>query len=141
MAGSNKCWRQRWFEPSQEWCFKEDDKWQCVVGIEFIMICACVWSCKFYTKLHLASGFTLTKSTRTVTLQDLPLLKVTFGWPYAPAEVTILVREYQENYQKTQPQTSFSRELLIALPRNFAWQFRRSSPMTYIKTVFTLLAL
>ena len=50
-------------------------------------------------KLRLASGITLTKSTRTVTLQDVPLLNVTSGRPYATAEVTILVREYPENYQ------------------------------------------
>ena len=57
-------------------------------------------SLKFYPKLRLVSGFTLTKSTRTVTVQDVPLPNVTSGRPYAPAEVTILVREYQENYQK-----------------------------------------
>ena len=74
---SNKCWHQRQFKPSQE-----DDKWQCVVGINFIMICECLLSCKFYPKLCLASGFTLTKSTRMVTLQDVPLLNVTSGCPY-----------------------------------------------------------
>ena len=89
MAGSNRRWRQ-----------KEDDKWHCVIGIDFIMICECVRSCKFYPKLCLASGFTLTKSTRTVSLQDPPLLNVTSGRPYATAEVTILVRKYLENYQK-----------------------------------------
>ena len=54
----------------------------------------------FYPKLHLASGFTLTKSTRMVTLQDVQPNNVTSGRPYATAEVTILVREYPENYQK-----------------------------------------
>ena len=54
----------------------------------------------FYPKLHLASGFTLTKSTRMVTLQDVQPINVTSGRPYATAEVTILVREYPENYQK-----------------------------------------
>ena len=94
-------WRRRPFEPLQEkgW-FKWDVQGQCVVGIDFIVICECVRSCKFYQKLRLASGFILTKSTRTVTLQDVPLLNVTSGHPYASAEVTILVREYPENYQK-----------------------------------------
>ena len=64
------------------------------------MICKCARSCKFYPKLRLASGFTLTKSTRTVTLQDIPLRNVTSGRPYATAEVTIFVREYPENHQK-----------------------------------------
>ena len=54
-----------------------------VVEIDFIMICECVQSCKFYPKLCLASGFTLTKGTRTVTLQDVPLLNVTSGQQYA----------------------------------------------------------
>ena len=64
------------------------------------MICECVRSCKFYPKLRLASGFTPTESTRTVTLQYVHLLNVTSGRQYATAEVTILVREYPENYQK-----------------------------------------
>ena len=34
------------------------------------MICECARSYKFYPKLRLASGFTLIKSTKTVTLQD-----------------------------------------------------------------------
>ena len=66
----------------------------------FIMICECARSYTLYPKLRLASGFTLTKSTRTVTLQDVQLHNVTSGRPYATAEVTILVREYPENYQK-----------------------------------------
>ena len=41
------------------------------------MICECTRSCKFYLKLCLASGFTLTKSTRTVTLQDIHRRKPT----------------------------------------------------------------
>ena len=49
MAGSNKCGRQRRLEPSQGY-FKDDDKWQGVVGIDFIMICECVRSCKLYPK-------------------------------------------------------------------------------------------
>ena len=64
------------------------------------MICECVQSCKFYPKLRLASGFTITKSTRMVTLQDVPLLNVTSSCPYATEEMTILVREYLEIYQK-----------------------------------------
>ena len=55
----------------------------------------CVRSCKFYP--NLTSGFTLTK---TVTLQDVPLLNVTSRRLYAMAKVTILVWEYPENYQK-----------------------------------------
>ena len=51
-------------------------------------------------QVRIASGFTLTKSTRTVTLQDVQPHNVTSGRPYATAEVTILVREYPENYQK-----------------------------------------
>ena len=42
----------------------------------------------------------LTKSTRTVTLQDVPLLNVTSGHPYATAEVKISVPEYPENFEK-----------------------------------------
>ena len=78
--------------------FKEDDKGQCVMGIDFIMICKGVRSCKFYTKLF----YSYTKSTRRpVTLQDVPLLNVTSASrPYAGAEVTILVQEYPDNYQK-----------------------------------------
>ena len=38
------------------------------------MIFECVRSCKFYQKLRLASGFTLTKSKGTVPLQDVPLI-------------------------------------------------------------------
>ena len=39
MAGSNKRLRQRRFKPSQEWCFKENDKWQCVVRIDDLRVC------------------------------------------------------------------------------------------------------
>ena len=30
---------KRRFKPSQELCFKEDDKWQCVVGIDDLRVC------------------------------------------------------------------------------------------------------
>ena len=60
----------------------------------------CIRSFKFYPKMCLASGFTLTKSTRTVTLQYEPLLNVTSDRPYAPAEGIILVRDYPKNYKK-----------------------------------------
>ena len=50
MAGSNKHWRQRQFEPSQEWCFKEDDKSQYVVGIDFI-----IYDLPVYTDLQVLS--------------------------------------------------------------------------------------
>ena len=56
-------------------------------------------------------------------LQDIPLLNVTSGRPYATVEVTISVWENLENYHKKQLQSSFSRELLIVSPQNFAWQF------------------
>ena len=42
----------------------------------------------------------LQKEQEKVTLQDVPLLNVTSGRPYATAEVTILVREYLGNYEK-----------------------------------------
>ena len=119
----------------------EDNKWQCVVGINFIVICQSVRCCKFYPKLRLASGFTLTKSTRMVTLQDVSLLNITPGRPYATAEMTISVQVYPENYQKLLLQTSFSWERLIVSPRYFPWQFRKSSPLTYFKNVFILLTL
>ena len=96
-SDSNKRWRQRRFEPSQETGVKKMINGN--VSSEF-MICECVRSCKLYPKLCLASGFTLTKSTRTVTLHDVQSHNVTSGHPYATAEVTILVREYPENYQK-----------------------------------------
>ena len=52
----------------------------------------------FKTASH--SGLALSKSTKTITLQDVPLLNVKPGRPYITAEVTILVGEYPENYQK-----------------------------------------
>ena len=58
------------------------------------MICECVKSCKFYIKLC------LTKSTRMVTLPDVPLLNITSGRPYPKVKVTILMREYPENNQQ-----------------------------------------
>ena len=39
------------------------------------------------------------KSTRMVTLPDVPLLNVTSSCPYAKAKVTILDRKYPENYK------------------------------------------
>ena len=96
---SNKQQRQRRFKPSQE-----TDVKKMIIGnvsSEFISLWyASVRCCKFYPKLRLASGFTLTKSTRAVTQQDLPLLNVTSSRPYATAEVTISDREYLKNYQK-----------------------------------------
>ena len=65
------------------------------------MICVCARSCKSYPKLCLASGFALTKSTRTVTLQDVQPHNVTSGRPYYTAEVTVVVREYPENYKNS----------------------------------------
>ena len=97
----NKRWRQRRFEPSQETGVKKMINGN--VSSEFILLWfASVYgsSCKFYPKLGLASGFTLTTGTRTVTLQDVPLRNVTSGRPYATAEVTIWVWECLENYEK-----------------------------------------
>ena len=93
MAGGNK--RQRRFEPSQETGVKK--MINCIGRrIDFIIIYECVKSCKLYPKLRLASGFTLTKSTRTITLQDVQLYNVTSACQYATAEVTISVWKYPE---------------------------------------------
>ena len=51
--------------------------------MDFITISNCVRSWMFYPKLRLASGFKLTKSTGTVTLQDAPLLNATSGHLYS----------------------------------------------------------
>ena len=64
------------------------------------MICECARSCKFYPKLRLASGFSLTRITRTVTLQHVPPYNVTSGLQKPRTEVTISVREYPRNYKK-----------------------------------------
>ena len=59
-----------------------------------------------YTELQVISQtapnllFYAYKSTRPVTLQDVPLINGTSGRSYAPAKVAILIREYPENYQK-----------------------------------------
>ena len=97
---SNKRWHQRRFQPSQETGVKKMINGNVSSELILLWFFECVRSCKFYQKLRLASGFTLTKSTRTVTLQDVPLLNVTSGRSYATAEMTILVREYPENYEK-----------------------------------------
>ena len=91
----------RRFEPSQETGVKrmKNGRWQCVVEIDFVMICERVWGCNFFLKLHLVSGFTLANSTGMVTLQDVQLNNVTSGCPCPKAEVIILVRKYPENYQ------------------------------------------
>ena len=83
------------------------------VSSEFISLCECARSCKFYPKLRLASGFTLTKSTRMVPLQDVQPHNVTSGRPYATAEVTILVREITKN-------RNFKRHFL-----ENGWSYRR----------------
>ena len=84
---SNKRWRQRRFEPSQETGVKKMINGN--VSSEFISLwfASVHGAANFYPKLRLASGFTLTKSTRTVTLQDVPLANVTSGRPYATSEV------------------------------------------------------
>ena len=97
---SNKRWHQRRFEPSQETGVKKMINGN--VSSEFISLwfASVHGAASFIQKLRLASGFTLTKSARTVALQDVQPHNVTSGRPYATAEVTILVREYPENYQK-----------------------------------------
>ena len=112
---SNKLWRQRRFEPSQETGYTEDDKWQCVVGIYFIMICGCSWSCKFYLTLCLASSLTIIKSTSTVTLQDVQSNNVTSGLQWPRREVTISVRKYPENIKNRKYATHLSRNLFLLL--------------------------
>ena len=67
--------------------------------IDFIKICECVQSCKFYPKLCLAFGFTVTKSIGTVTVQDAQL-NVTSVCPYPTVEVIISFQQYPENYRK-----------------------------------------
>ena len=97
-GNSNKRWRQRRFEPSQETGVKKMKNGN--VSSAFISLWfASVRSCKIYPKPPLASGLTLTKFTRTVTMHNIPLPNVTSGQPYTPAEVKILVREYPENYK------------------------------------------
>ena len=44
---------------------------------------------KFYPKLCFASGFTLTKSTGTITLQEVQLNNITSGCLYRTAEATV----------------------------------------------------
>ena len=44
--------------------------------------------------------FNAYKKYKNVTMQDVQLNNVTSSCPYASAEVTILVREYPENYKK-----------------------------------------
>ena len=96
---SNKRCRQRRFEPSQETGVKKMINGN--VSSEFISLWfASVYGAASSIQLRLASAFTLTKSTRTVTLQDVQPHNVTSGRPFVTAEVTILVREYPENYQK-----------------------------------------
>ena len=93
---SNKRWRQRWFEPLQETGVKK--MINCNMSSEFISL----WFASVYgaTSSIPKLRFTITKSKRTVTQQDVPLDNVTSGRPSATVEVTISVREYVENYQK-----------------------------------------
>ena len=96
---SSNRWRQRRFEPSQETGVKKMINGN--VSSEFISL--------WFASVHCASSIQncvpplvlrLQKSIRTVTLQDVQPHNVTSGHPYATAEVTILAREYPENYQK-----------------------------------------
>ena len=73
------------------------------------MLCECVRSCKFYPKMRLASGFMLTRNSRTVTLQDLLLHKVTSGRQYTTSEVTSLVRKIQKITNKSNFKRGFLR--------------------------------
>ena len=96
---SNNRWRQRRFELSQETGVKKMINGN--VSSEFISL--------WFASVHGASSIQncvsplvlrLQKSIITVTLQDVQPHNVKSGHPYATAEVTILVREYPENYQK-----------------------------------------
>ena len=51
-------------------------------------------------------------------MQDVPLLNVRSGRPYAQAEVTISVREYPENYKNSNFKRHFLKKHLIVSPRN-----------------------
>ena len=75
-----------------------------------------LWVCmelQVYLTLRLASSFMLTKSKRTVTLQDIQSHNVTSSLPWPRTEVTISVREYPENYQqKITKNSNFKRHFL-----------------------------
>ena len=89
---SNKRWRQSRFEPSPETGVKKMINGN--VSSEFISL----WFASVHgVAISIKNCVSLTKSTRTITLQDVQLRNVTSGRPYATAEVTILVREYPEN--------------------------------------------
>ena len=111
---SNKRWRQRRFEPSQETGVKKMINGN--VSSEFISL----WFASVHGAASYIQNFVsplvwrLQKSTRTVTLQDVQPHNVTSSRPYATAEVTILVREYPENYQ------NFKRNFL-----ENGWLYRR----------------
>ena len=112
----NKRWRQRRFEPLQEMGIKKMINGN--LSSEFISLLfeECVPSCKFYPKLRLASGFTLPKSTRTVTLQDAQPRNVTSAL-HNPG------RKWQfpfGNIRKTTKNSNFKRHFL-----ENGWSYRR----------------
>ena len=81
------------------------------------------------SSLQNCTSITLTKITRTVTLQDVPLLNVTSGPPFTPEEVTNLVREYPEKLPKIATSNVIflrTADRMMVSPRNFALQFKRS---------------
>ena len=96
---SNKRWRQRRFEPSQETGVKKMINGNVSSDLFHYDLRMCT-ELQVLSKTASRLWFYATKSTRTVTLQDVQPHNVTSGRPYATAEVTILVREYPENYQK-----------------------------------------
>ena len=63
----------------------------------FIMICKCVQSCNFYPKPSSRIWFYAYKKYKNVNSASVQLNNVISS---CPAEVTISVKEYLENYQK-----------------------------------------
>ena len=80
------------------------------VSLELILLLRVCMELQILSKTACPLCFTLTKSTRTVTLQDVSLLNLKSGGPNATTKVTILVREYSKNHQKiTTSNVIFSR--------------------------------
>ena len=109
----------------------EDDKWKCVVGIDFIIFCECVRSYKLIPKLRLASGFTLTKVQETYILTR-PSITQNESDNFSSGISAKLPKIATSN-------AIFSRtdDRIEILHDNLEDQ----APMTYIKNVFILLAL
>ena len=94
-GNSNKRWRQRRFEPSQETGVKNMINGN--VSSEFISLwIVSVHGAANPSKTASRLWFYAYKSTRTVTLQDVQPHNVISGRPYATAQVTILVRDIRK---------------------------------------------